>query len=303
MNWKLKFLKNALFGLLPYPEYCRRFKRRFIPYDSSINELTVEQGIQQVEMLNAIKYSTKGKTLLEIGTGWQPIIPIIFYLSGCKKIISIDKQKLLDKRLLIETSRGLLAYKNKLSERLKIPLREVEKKLEISAGISFDMVLDHFNMQYMAPQDIRNAEIPHKSIDIIISRAVLEHIPPRIICDLLKKFYQILRDDGKMCHIIDNSDHWEHNDKSISRLNFIKFNDRIDKIISSFNPLDYQNRLRHYEYIDMLKEAGFIIDYDKSEVDKNALDDLKHLRICKKYQDVQNEKLAILTSYIVASKI
>jgi hypothetical protein len=106
-----------------------------------------------------------------------------------------------------------------------------------------------------------------------------------------------------MSHIIDNSDHWEHEDKSISRLNVLKFNEKVFGLISPFNPLDYQNRLRHFQYIELLKRAGFKIEFDGFEPDKIALNDLQSINICKRYRDVSHEELAILTSYIaVASK-
>ena len=105
-----------------------------------------------------------------------------------------------------------------------------------------------------------------------------------------------------MCHFIDNSDHWEHNDKSISTVNFLKFSDSVARLLCSGHPRNYQNRMRHFEYIKLLEASGFTIDRDESEVDKNALRDLKHIDVCKRYRDTPHEQLAVLRSYVVASR-
>jgi SAM-dependent methyltransferase len=305
MKWQLRFLKNALFGLLPFPDKIRKLKRTFLPYPSEITkteEWIIELGIRQVEMLRAAEFSLDGKVVLEIGTGWKPIIPFIFRLTGCKKIILTNIQKLLDKRLLVNTANNLIAYKDLFSERLKISIEDTERILRISTNCAFDEALEYFNMQYLAPYDIRKTLLPNRSIDVIISHAVLEHVPPDIIKEIFLTISRLLKDDGKMCHVIDNSDHWEHLDKSISRLNFLKFNDNFFKFLSSFNPLDYQNRLRHFEYLDILHETGFKIDLDWSEIHEKALNDLQNIKLCKKYRHIQHDQLGILTSHIVASK-
>lgn len=46
----------------------------------------------------------------------------------------------------------------------------------------------------------------------------------------------------------------------------------------------------------------FPYNYSVAEPDEKALNDLKQIKICKRYQHVPHEELAILTSYIVASK-
>jgi hypothetical protein len=85
MKWQIKFAKNALFGLLPFSETIRKSKRKMKPYSPVINKWTLEQGIRQVEMISSIGYRVRGKTLLEVGTGWMPIIPIIFFFQDAGK--------------------------------------------------------------------------------------------------------------------------------------------------------------------------------------------------------------------------
>lgn len=302
MKWQIRFLKNALFGLLPCSEVIRKVRRIIKPPCCAIDEWSIEEGLRQVEMLLSVDCTIDGKVLMEIGTGWRPVIPLIFYLLNPKKIILVDMQRLSDDRLVFETARSLLEYKYLIAKRLNLSVNLIEEKLTKEIRFSSGSVLEKQSIQYIAPCDITKAEFSDKSIDIIISRQVFEHTKPETLVSILSICKRILKDDGVMCHVIDNSDHWEHEDSTISRLNFLKFDDRFFKLISSFNPLDYQNRLRHFEYLELFTDAGFTIDYAKADVNIKALEDLKLIKVCKRYRHVPYEELARLTSYIVASK-
>lgn len=301
MKWQLKFVKNSLFALLPFPGFVRSVKRRIWPYPASIDEWTLEQGIRQIEMLKTVGFDIRGKVVLELGTGWQPVIPLLFHLAGAKNIILLDSERLLDVRLFAETRRNLVAYKELLATRLGIDAGQVERTLNAACPNRLAESLSQFGMTYLAPCDAGATGLPDESVDIVVSRAVLEHIPPQIIEGLFREFHRILKADGRMCHIIDNSDHWEHSDKSISKVNFLKFGDSLWSRFA-INPLDYMNRLRHFEYIDMLSQTGFKLDLDLSEADKDVIEILKTLPLCDRYRSTSHAALAVLTSYIVASK-
>lgn len=302
MYWQVRFLRNAISGLIPFTENLRKLKRKLPAYPVSVDEWTLEQGIKQIKILRSLGYEIRGKRVMEIGTGWQPIIPLLLSLSGAERIFLIDIQKLLDARAFFSTVNGLVPHLTKISERLRVKRHDLEKASNIQAGKPLSYYLEYFNMEYRAPCDILTAYLPHKSIDLIISRSVLEHIRPHLLRRLFVAFSPLLKNDGRMFHIVDNSDHWEHGDKRISRLNFLKFGERLFSLICSFNRLDYQNRLRHFEYIAMLKASGFQIDFSKSPIDKKALNDLNHLNLSPRFRGIPKEELAILTSYIVSSK-
>ena len=62
-----------------------------------------------------------------------------------------------------------------------------------------------------------------------------------------------------MWHVIDNSDHWPQRNTHISKVNFLKY-----------PALNYQNGLRHSEYLDMLNEAGFDTVREERVIDQSA---------------------------------
>lgn len=127
----------------------------------------------------------------------------------------------------------------------------------------------------------------------------MEHIPPGILRQILREFRRILKPDGVMAHVIDNSDHWEHKDKSISRVNFLKFNDLQWNLVN-FHRLFYQNRLRHSDYVLMFQNLGFDVVMEKGEVCERSRVALAELQLDRRFRGYDRDDLATITSHIVA---
>ncbi len=304
MKWQTKLLKNSLVGILPLSiqENLRKIKRKFLPHDVNLDLWTLQQGLHQVEMLRTTGYEPFGKDYLELGTGWSPVIPIIFALAGCKSLTLIDSQRLMDNHTFHVTCKQLADHTQDISQIIRIPADTIEQKLVRLSTLSLEASLKELNCNYLAPNDFLKNDFPDSSFDIITSRAVMEHVPPKFVKEIYAEFKRILRYKGAMCHIIDNSDHWEHHDKSISRLNFLKFSQRTFDIFSSMNPLDYQNRLRHSQYKKIIESSGLNIIHDESIPDELTLSSLNILDFHDSFRTFATDDLAILTSYIVVAK-
>lgn len=305
MKWQIKFLKNSLIGVLPIgvQQKIRQIKRSFRPYEIEIDETTLGQGLYMIEMLRSSGQDPDGKDYLELGTGWSPVIPLLFWLAGAKSIRLVDEQRLMDQSTFRDTCRKLAAYSDRIAQSLGVPADEVLANLRQVSDSDMDDALDLLRCEYMAPSDMLRNSLPDSSVDIVTSRAVLEHVPPQVVREMFVEFFRILREDGAMCHVIDNSDHWEHVDKSICRLNYLKFSARTFEFISSMNPLDYQNRLRHSQYLKLMQLADFQIVLDESPADPQSLDDLEQLNIHDDFKSFESADLAVLTSNIVAKKV
>src|SRR5262249_26083967 len=128
-----------------------------------------------------------------------------------------------------------------------------------------------------------------------------EHIPRPVLQDILKECFRLLTPGGVVCHFIDNSDHWEHGDKSISRVNFLQFSDRAFRL-TYLNSLNYQNRLRHSEYVSLLRACGFEIVKEHRNVDPKALLALDNLPLSPQFSRFSKQDLATMDSYLLARK-
>lgn len=303
MGWRKRCLINTAKALVPFHSYLRLAQYKFRPYqeDSRRDAWTIQQGLRQIDWIRSVT-TFEGKSALEVGSGWAPIIPVLFSLAGIGKVYLTDLNRLMTLASFQSGLRSLRRSKALVMER--IPLSEGVFEERIGAAekaTSLDEVLRHFRLEYLAPCDCQALKLEAASVDFVISRAVLEHIPPGVIQGIFLESARILRPGGIACHIVDNSDHWEHGDKTLSRINFLRYSDGVFKW-THINSLDYQNRLRHSEYIGMLHNARLSVIGDDPEVDPKALADTKVIPLDEKFRKFTPEDLATVTSYLLAQR-
>jgi len=236
----------------------------------------------------------KGKTFFEVGTGHCPIVPIGFFLCGAEKIVTIDLHRRLDFGILkkslewmSENREEVCGYYDGVANPQITPQRN---SLRISQGKQIPQIIERMdlidslkelpekflseaNIQYLAPADAANTGLPDESVDYHISTTVFEHIPRQDIERILKEAKRILKKDGMAVHFIDLSDHFQHQDKSITGINFLRYSDEEwDKIAG--NEFAYCNRLRVSDYFGLFREAGFDMCRKEALEDKEAKESL-----------------------------
>ena len=160
-------------------------------------------------------------------------------------------------------------------------------------------MLSVLNLDYQVPY--RTSMTKPGSVDIIVSCSVLEHIKPQYLRRMLEEFKGLLSSDGAMIHFIDNSDHYEQMDKSISRVNFLKFDDWTWNLLT-LNPQSVQNRLRHSEYRSLFQGMGFGIAHEWREVRARELAELASLPLARRFRGRAPDDLAAISSGFVLVK-
>jgi SAM-dependent methyltransferase len=292
LGWKSEIARSALKKALPFKPLLRRLKRRVFPHSPACadHRIAVEDGIKLVQMLRECNFDVAGKVGLEIGTGWVPTIPIIHSLCGAEPFYLTDVMRYMDEHTFNLARQNLLLHADLIERELGIAQEFLEA---LDANACSDL-----RFRYMAP--IRWDAVSSESIDYVISRAVLEHVAHRLIPDLLASISRVLKPGGLMANIIDNSDHFQHQDKSIPRLNFLKFSAMTWSVICALT--DRQNRLRHSDYQRMFSSSGFKIIYEERYVDQDALIALEELPVNLAFRRYDREDLASLTSYFVLQK-
>jgi SAM-dependent methyltransferase len=301
MKWQYKLLIRSLYPFLPFQSKLRSIKRRLVPLNKENARGVLECGLKMIELLKAENFDLKSKTALELGTGWEPLIPLLLRCAGCEKVITVDLHNLLDVISCKRVAEFILEEKNLISSKAGIEPQIIE---EFIKSISFDNVKEFLktsSIEYLSPCDARSLPLQDNTIDFIVSNNVLEHIPPEILKAIHLEFHRVLQNEGRMYHQVDNHDHLSYSDTSITDVNFLKYNEKIWKLLNS-NPIDYQNRLRHFEYLDVLQQTGFVIQRDASVTDPQAIESLKKMKIDSKYASVSIDQLAITFSRVIAQK-
>jgi SAM-dependent methyltransferase len=301
MRWQTRLFVNKVKGALPAEELLRRTKRRIFGYtpDRGRDKGAIEEGLKQVQWV-ASAIDLRAARVVEIGSGWQPIIPLLYALAGTSEVIMTDLKRLCHPETLAATLQSLLLHQGLIAEQLRIPEPALDRFRVDTAKEPLDRSLRRFSIRYLAPCDFRNPAFPSGSVDAVVSRAVLEHVPPEIIREIFREAWRILRPGGVMCHFIDNSDHWEHGDKSIPRIHFLKYSDSAFRWMQS-NGL-YQNRLRHSQYGDLLRSAGFRIEREERIVDGESVKILEAFPVAAEFRSFTKEDLAALDSCYLVSR-
>jgi SAM-dependent methyltransferase len=302
MRWQSKCLIDTCKAVIPFRDHLRVLKYRVLPFtaDEAKDAWTIEQGLTQVEWIRSL-IPIENATVLEIGSGWQAIIPVLFSLSGAARVYLTDVNRLCVPGSFQAALESVRKHKRNILSRLEISGRTFDEALAWNPATPLEEGFARLRLIYLAPCDCRSLPLQDGSLDAVISRAVLEHIPPAVIATILAESYRLLRHRGAACHIIDNSDHWQHQDKNISKINFLKFSDSRFHW-TCLNSLNYQNRLRHPEYIAMLRRAGFKVIREDRQVDAGALKALEVLALAPRFREFTPEDLAAVSSSVLAQK-
>ena len=182
----------------------------------------------------------------------------------------------------------------RLDELLALDLRLPARQL-------LEQVLQRCNITYVAPADASALDLAERSIDVQLSRVVLEHVPPDALRRLLESAAWLLKPNGLCAHWIDLSDHFQHGDTSISRINFLRFTDTEWERLAG-NRFMYMNRLRASDYLSLFTGSGLEILEVQSVVDEEcrALVESDKLPLAAKFRHMPGADLATVSQLVVA---
>jgi hypothetical protein len=90
--WQIRCAIDSAKALLPFQNTLRRLKDRAVGYQRNITQdaLTIRDGLTLVNRLGDLR----GVRVLEVGSGWQPMLPILFSLAGAS-VFTTDLHRLI----------------------------------------------------------------------------------------------------------------------------------------------------------------------------------------------------------------
>ena len=263
----------------------------------------VRQGLSLLECLSDLGETVKGRRAMELGTGWAPIVPTLFWLYGQEHCDTYDTSRLLKHAFVRETARQLSEMC--AAGQIQIDDLDFEKRLRslrdlAAQGKRGDELLCACGVDYHAPSSAAATMLADNSVDLVYSNTVLEHVPRGEVRQLFGEFHRILRSGGYMLHLIDVSDHFAHSDPSISSINFLQYSeDSFSRYNSRFI---FQNRLRPEAWRKLISEHGFKIVYWKTKIDEGALSNLSKMRLDDAFADLSAEEICSGSIRVVAQK-
>jgi hypothetical protein len=262
-------LLPATVGYYLYHRLQDQFSKASFDQKLAANKASLEV-IKRI--LSQRNISVEHKTVVELGSGWVPIMPYLLkYECNARSVSSYDINEHF-KPSEIEALNRIFSEKYRLSN------NKFTGKYNLAEGI-----------QYFPKTDIRQANL--KETDILISRFVLEHVPPELIAAMHHDFAASMKPGSYVLHLISPSDHRAYSDKSLSLYDFLQYSPSEWKKIQT--KFDYHNRLRLPQYVTILEKDFEIIyiEFDSCKLGSEQFEKFKKLAIHSDYAAYTDEEL------------
>ena len=244
----LELLPNRI-GFTLYHGIQKAFDRSSLESKIIKSETTTKRLI---EVCDSLHIELKDKTILEIGSGWYPIMPYFLkYRCHCKKIFTYDLNRHYQKKAI--------ALFNTVFSKM------YNYKIDIDKSNSYHLPQE---IIYTPLQDITQIKLP--IADIIFSRYVLSHATEEDVIKMHQKFKKEFPKNTYLIHFISPSDLRQHGDKSISMYDFLQYSkEQWSKIMTKF---DSHNRLRLPQFLEIFQKLEYEIlytSYDSVDINSN----------------------------------
>jgi len=238
--------------------------------------------------------------LFEVGTGWLALAPVVFYLAGAETIVTVDIYNHLRERALKRVLEILGGNLSAVSQAVGVDKREItERYRRIAKNGKLNEILHSCRIDYRAPTRLYDVGLPEASYDLFYSRSVLQRIPNNELKKTLQATYKSLRPGGLSYHVIHHTDHNIRHIRTGQVLKYLGWHDSIYELIQS-KRFNYQNRLRHSDFLRIFKEVGFEVSY----VDVETLPDsfLENIRLTLRFRRYPRNDLLISKTRILLRK-
>lgn len=221
-------------------------------------KLAVDIGLEHLD----------GANVVEIGTGWVPVVPIALHLLGVRSIKTFDLNPHLQPELTMHALKLFPECLEELAKRSGASIYELERRMHLlSAARTFQDLTQLIDLSYHAPEDFSGAGLEADSVDIIYSNLVLEHVTPEALIRILRESHRVSRPGARCWHNVDFTDHYSHTHRGLSHINFLRYSESFWNRIGQ-NDILYQNRMRRSDYVRLFKRAGYeIVNEDRYYAD------------------------------------
>jgi hypothetical protein len=245
-----------------------------------------------------------GLRLLEVGTGWHPVVALVAAARGAESVTTID--------LNLWISHATLRVAAKLALRALADADDVrdDRLLALNriADHAFDdkpvqLALAQLGIDYRAPSDASRTGLLDRSIDLVVHTDVFEHIPPTVIDRLLTEMWRVQRPGGLHIARICPGDHFAERDGRITTANHLQFSERAWRFIGG-SGIAYHNRLRPTDFLKSFERAGYTVISMIPRIDRTVLEEIRagRVRLDSQFTNYSNEELATTSFHLIARR-
>ncbi|MBN2306197.1 MAG: class I SAM-dependent methyltransferase [Anaerolineae bacterium] len=296
-SWYLKAAVQGTLARMPARRRLNYVMQRHITKNLTLDTDLFEGRLKKCwqhfhNYARATSVETPPAHVIDLGTGWHPIIPVGLFLCGVSKIWSVDIDPLVYRNLLEEMLIQFVAYAENgrlkdflpgLHEERLPALQDALNKTTNAAPLDEVFAALHIEL-WIA--DAQHTGLEPGSIDLFTSNYTLEHVPGEVICGIFAEFRRLAKPTAAMSHLIDVKDHYANFDGSITPYNFLKFSDRTWRWFN--NDLLYQNRCRLNDYRRLHEETGFRVVFEDHE--PGDVEQFRRVELAPQFQNYASDE-------------
>jgi hypothetical protein len=305
MDWRVKLLGEKICSFLPFGyKLASTARNKLVNTEVDCLE-RIDKGLDNLAMIRKLTgFDPENKRILEVGTGRHGIDCLIFYVLGAEAIYTFDHVLHLEKDIMASAIEPLLGRLDDISAEFEVDKSKMVTRIEdiVTDGSLEDMLSSCNTMYFKYP--IHEAGLNPESIDLFFSESVLQRIPIDHLKQVIETLSELLSSTGISFHRIDCKDINSQDrfyDSGLWALHYLKFSDFVWNLICS-ERLNSQNRLREFEFIDLLESAGVKTVYVESLRKKEDLERLRDFPLFKRFKEMPLEEVAVRCSKIVSTK-
>ena len=210
--------------------------------------------------------------VVEIGTGFAPLLPVGLHLAGARAVHTFDIVRLANTARTCEMLTQLVATADSGALARECPwvLPERLDRLRAIAAdppLELDALLAEMGITYHVG-DASRSGLAGGSAGLFVTNNVFEHIPADGIRALLREAHRTGAPGAVISHHIDLRDHYAKFDRKVGVYNSLRFSSRQWRYLNS--RLEPQNRLRRPDFLRLVDECGFDLVAEDSHSGNDA---------------------------------
>lgn len=299
-HWMIKAAIQGGLSKLPQPRRWNRLFQRHVTRRLRMTEKRVTGKWAQC-VRHGSHWREHGEarpaTVLELGTGWYPVVPVGLFLLGTERVYTVDIAGMMQDDAPLQTADMYLRLLNEgrlagaepaRIERLRAARARATTGAELLAALAIESLV----------ADASRLPLRVETVDMFVSNNTLEHIPEASLRSIFAEFARVGRAGSLMSHFIDMADHYALFDGSITVFNYMRYSDQQWRRYN--NPLHFQNRLRLSDYRRLHEDEGWTILVE--DATEGSAEQLATVPLAPSFRRYSGHDLAVFESWMVSRR-
>jgi hypothetical protein len=302
MNWQLKAITQKLVSILPCSRRINYLLQRYVTVGMVLPEAFVIDRLEHAQKHLHSQKSWGKKTLadatiLEIGTGWYPLVPMAFMLMGAQRIYTADIHPLYAAASINQSILALLRLAEQHQLQVLLPGFNPAKLLILKKALKTPTAAAKMKILQLNPLILKPSyeNLPSKQFDLVVSNNTLQFVEPSKIGVLFASLQSAMAVGGVISVAIDYTDEFSHGDGRIGPFNFLRFSAAQWRFWT--NALNRPNRLRHIDY-RVLFTAQFELVIEEKDMETAVA--LEKRMLHSDFHQYSQAELLVKHAYLVA---